>query len=91
MLGTHRCAMNFSAHETGAFAANLPACILVIVSGGVMLLQLLVFIGIALPAVWSAKPARRAAAAAVLGQILDAWVRQRHANHSAGYDQTPPR
>jgi len=33
---------------------------------------LLVYIGIALPAVWSAKPARRKAAAAVLRQVFNA-------------------
>jgi hypothetical protein len=33
---------------------------------------LLVYIGIALPAVWSAKPARRKAAAAVLHQVFNA-------------------
>lgn len=33
---------------------------------------LLVYAGIALPAVWSDKPARRRAAAAVLRQILNA-------------------
>ena len=35
-------------------------------------LVLLVYIGIALPAVWSAKPARRKAAAAVLRQFFNA-------------------
>jgi hypothetical protein len=33
-------------------------------------LTLLVYAGIALPAIWSASPARRKAAAAVLGQVL---------------------
>ena len=37
---------------------------------GAALLALLVFFGIAFPAVWSSKPARRKAAAAVLAQIL---------------------
>ena len=37
-------------------------------------LVLLVYTGIALPAVWSAKPARRKAAAAVLRQVLNAWT-----------------
>jgi hypothetical protein len=41
----------------------------------ILLLAVLVYAGIALPAVWSAKPCRRRAAAAVLGQILAA-VRQ---------------
>jgi len=43
---------------------------------GATLLALLVFLGIALPAVWSSKPARRRAAAAVLEQIL-ATLRRR--------------
>lgn len=37
---------------------------------GVGLLALLVFFGIAMPAVWSSQPARRKAAGAVLDQIL---------------------
>jgi hypothetical protein len=32
---------------------------------------ILVYAGVVLPAVWSARPARRAAAAAILQQILD--------------------
>jgi len=55
-------------------AATLPAQILVLLSGGAVALVLLIYVGIALPAVWSAKPARRKAAAAVLSQILDAWA-----------------
>ena len=39
---------------------------------GLAVLTLLIYSGIALPAVWSAKPARRRAAADVLRQILDA-------------------
>lgn len=53
-------------------AAILPAHALLILSGGMAALVLLVYIGIALPAVWSAKPARRKAAAAVLRQVLNA-------------------
>jgi hypothetical protein len=55
-----------------ALAATLPVHVLLILSGAVAALVLPVYIGIALPAVWSAKPARRKAAAAVLQQILDA-------------------
>jgi hypothetical protein len=44
--------------------------VLLIFSGGSAALVLLVYAGIALPAVWSAKPARRKAAAVVLRQIL---------------------
>jgi hypothetical protein len=67
-------------HERPVFATavtlatSLPASVLLALSGGVAALMLLVYIGIALPAVWSAKPARRKAAAIVLGQILDAWT-----------------
>ena len=67
--------MNASALGIAAtLAPTLPARVLLILSGGVAALVLLVYIGIALPAVWSAKPARRKAAAAVLRQILDAWT-----------------
>jgi hypothetical protein len=52
----------------------LPAHVLLILTGGAAALVLLVYIGIALPAIWSAKPARRKAAAGVLRQILDAWT-----------------
>ena len=38
-------------------AATLPAHVLLMLSGGIAALVLLVYIGIALPAVWSAKPA----------------------------------
>jgi hypothetical protein len=38
---------------------------------------ILVYAGVVLPAVWSAKPTRRAAAAAVLQQILDMLRRSR--------------
>ena len=70
--------MNASAlGPAAALAATLPGHLLVILSGGVAALVLLVYLGIALPAVWSSKPARRKAAAAVLRQILDAWT---HAN-----------
>jgi hypothetical protein len=53
-------------------AVTLPAHALLILSGGIAALVLLVYIGIALPAVWSAKPARRKAAADVLRQVLNA-------------------
>ena len=51
---------------------TLPAHVLLILSGGMAALILLIYIGIALPAVWSAKPARRKAAAAVLSQLINA-------------------
>jgi hypothetical protein len=53
-------------------AVTLPVHVLLMLVGAAAGLALLVYIGIALPAVWSAKPARRRAAAAVLRQILDA-------------------
>jgi hypothetical protein len=58
-----------------AIAVTLPVHALLTLVGGAAVLALLVYIGIALPAVWSAKPARRRAAAAVLHQILDACAR----------------
>lgn len=42
-----------------------------VIFAGLAVLVLLVYIGIALPAAWSTKPARRKAAAEVLRQILD--------------------
>jgi hypothetical protein len=54
-----------------ALAASLPSHALLILSRGAVALVLLICLGIALPAVWSAKPARRKAAAAVLRQILN--------------------
>jgi len=59
---------------SAALGTTLAAHVLLILSGEVAALVLLVYIGIALPAVWSAKPARRKAAGAVLRQILDAWT-----------------
>jgi hypothetical protein len=53
-------------------AVTLPTHVLLILSGGMAALILLVYIGIALPAVWSAKAARRKAAAGVLRQVLNA-------------------
>jgi hypothetical protein len=67
--------MKASARAIAAIAAvavTLPAHALLILSGGTAALVLLVYIGIALPAVWSAKAARRKAAAAILRQILNA-------------------
>jgi hypothetical protein len=55
-----------------AVTVTLPAQVLLILSGQLAALALLVYLGIALPAVWSAKPARRKAAADVLRQILSA-------------------
>jgi hypothetical protein len=66
--------MNAFALGIVAFAATVPARMLLVLSGGAALV-LLVYIGIALPAVWSAKPTRRKAAAAVLAQILDTCTR----------------
>jgi hypothetical protein len=58
-----------------ALAATLPFHMLLILSGGAAALFLLIYIGIALPAVWSDKPARRKAAAAILHQILNLFSR----------------
>ena len=60
--------------DVWAAAAVLPSAIsvhvMLIVATGAGLLVLLIYAGIALPAVWSGKPARRKAAADVLCQIL---------------------
>ena len=50
----------------------LPVHVLLVLGSGIAALLLLIYIGIALPAVWSTTPIRRKAAAAVLGQILGA-------------------
>ncbi len=63
--------MNASAWGT---AAALPAHLLLVLGAGLAALVLIVYLGVVLPAVWSARPARRKAAAAVLRQILDAWT-----------------
>jgi hypothetical protein len=56
-----------------ALTMVLPAHLLADFAAGTGIFALLVYAGIALPAVWSAKPARRKAAAEVLGQILDTF------------------
>jgi hypothetical protein len=56
----------------------LPVHVLLILGDGVAALALLVYIGIALPAGWSAQPARRKAAAAVLPQVLNAYTGEEH-------------
>jgi hypothetical protein len=69
--------MKASARAIAAVAAavvTMPAHVLLILSSAVTALVLLVYLGIALPAVWSASPARREAAAAVLRQVLDAFT-----------------
>jgi hypothetical protein len=67
--------MNASARAiTAVLAVTLPAHVLLILSGEVAALILLAYIGIVLPAIWSAKPARRKAAAAVLRQVLNACI-----------------
>lgn len=55
-------------------AVTLPVHVLLILSAAVAALVLFVYIGIALPAVWSAKAARRRAAAAVLRELLTACI-----------------
>jgi hypothetical protein len=64
--------MKAPARVIAALTVTLPAHVLLTLSGGVAGLVLLVYTGIALPAVWSAKPARRKAAAVVLRQIFNA-------------------
>jgi hypothetical protein len=60
---------------SAATAAAFPVHVLLILSAWAVGLILLIYIGIALPAVWSVKPARRKAAATVLRLILDACTR----------------
>lgn len=63
--------MNASAFKLAAIlAVALPVHVLLILGSGMALLVLLVYAGVALPAVWSADPARRKAAASVLRDIL---------------------
>lgn len=54
----------------GIAAVALPFHVVLIIAVCAGVLVLLVYVGIALPAVWSAKPARRKAAAELLRQIL---------------------
>jgi hypothetical protein len=60
-----------------AAAAAFPVHVLLILLGATAGLILLIYLGIALPAVWSAKPARRKAATTVLRLILDACTHDR--------------
>lgn len=57
-----------------ALAVTLPIHVLLILCSGAAALVLVVYTGIALPAIWSAKPARRKAAAAVLRQVINAFT-----------------
>jgi len=49
--------MNASTLEIAALTATLPAHVILILGGGAAALVLLIYIGVALPAVWSGKPA----------------------------------
>jgi hypothetical protein len=62
--------------SAAALAAALPAHVLLILTVSIGVLALLIYAGVALPAVWSAKPARREAAAEVLRQILAIFCRR---------------
>src|SRR5579862_4397392 len=55
---------------TAVLAVVVPVHVLLLFLAGAGVLTLLVYGGLALPAVWSAKPARRRAAADVLRKIL---------------------
>ncbi len=68
--------MNASVSKATVLAVVLPLHALLVLSAGLAVLILLVYIGIALPAIWSVKPARRKAAVTVLGQILAALRRR---------------
>lgn len=62
--------MKDSTAQATAVAVAFVPHLLVAIAAVLGALALLVLVGIALPAVWSTKPARRRAAAGVLGQIL---------------------
>lgn len=66
--------MNASARRMiiASLVVILPVDVLLILSIGAAALVLLVYVGIAMPAIWSTKPTRRKAAAAVLRQVLNA-------------------
>jgi hypothetical protein len=70
--------MNASDLGTGAVLSSvaLDPHLSQVILAGLAVLVLLIYVGIALPAVWSAKPGRRKAAADVLRQILGALRRQ---------------
>jgi hypothetical protein len=73
-----RLLMARGASVSGLLAAFTAAPhLLAAIAAGAALLALLVFFGVALPAVWSSKPTRRKATAAVLGQILSTIHRHR--------------
>jgi hypothetical protein len=59
-----------SSNAVIALTSAFPYHLLLVAVGSASVLALLVYVGVVLPAVWSAKPARRQAAAAVLRQIL---------------------
>jgi hypothetical protein len=66
----------FTSSAAVVLAAALPAHELLVITGGLGGLALLVYAGVVLPAVWSAKPARRKAAVAVLHQIFSVFRRR---------------
>lgn len=71
--------MKASAHAIGTVAtvaATLPVHVPLILGSAAAMLILLVYLGIALPAVWSAKSDRRKAAATVLHMLLNAATRR---------------
>jgi hypothetical protein len=68
--------MTYGASVSSLLAVLVAAPhLLIAVAAGAAFLTVLVFFGIALPAVWSSKPSRRQAAATVFGQILAALRR----------------
>jgi hypothetical protein len=69
--------MRASVPGIAAATATIPVHVLLVLADGAVGLALLVYIGVVLPAVWSGKPARRRAAAAVLRQILDVSTRSK--------------
>jgi hypothetical protein len=58
-------------------AATYTPHVISVLAAALTVLALLIYAGIALPAVWSRDPERRKAAASVLRQILNTRVRRR--------------
>jgi Flp pilus assembly protein TadB len=85
--------MACGASATGLLALTAVPHLLVAIAVGAAVLTVLVYFGVAVLAVWSSKPARRKAAAAVLGQILAILPRHRGRRRRAPLPTTkrPPR
>ncbi len=63
--------MQVDSEEIASLAAGAALSHVTLSVAAIFILAVLIFMGVVLPAVWSAKPCRRKAAGAVLEQILD--------------------